>query len=390
MSNHSPQQIRRRAWSLFPVLFVIAFACATGTRAQESQSLAKNTGPTTAVVVPQDVTSTLASLPEADTLIYINPHRILTEAAPRVLPEKDVESMREGLAELRKSAGVDLANVDYVVLQVRFKKPGADLSFSLPEFMLVVKGDFDGAALMQLAREAAKGKLRDESYGSKTIGIMTIDDIAKQAEQTPILKSLSEVAIALLSGDTIAVGTTSYVKAAIDAAAGKNRISPELLKSALRDPTALVSSAGSPLTAFSKTLALLGTENNPRAPRCETKLGDFYSSITMDATSFKFRAAVYADNPDTAKILKSLLATMLQSAASAIKDSKAQSVFNAIVITPTDTEVLIQADISQQAVADFIRDESKLKKPEVVAPDSAPETKPTHRRRTRRRTHRKT
>jgi len=388
VSNHNPQPDRKRAWSPLLVLFIIAFACATATHAQESQSLAKNSA-TTAPVTLQDATSALANLPEADTLIYINPHRILTEAAPRVLPERDLESMRQGLAEIKTNVGMDATNIDYVVLLVRFKKPGADLSFSLPEFMMVVKGDFDGAALMQLAREAAKGKLRDESYGSKTIGLMAIDDIARQAEKTPILKSLSEVAISLLNGDTIAIGTTNYVKAAIDAAAGKNRISPDLLNSALRDPTALVSSAGSPLTAFAKTFALLGTENNPRAPRCEMKLGDYYSSITMDATSFKLRAAIYADNPDTAKIIKSLISMALQSAASTIKDSQAQSVLNGLVITPTDTEVLIQADVSQQAVADFIRDETRPKKPDVAMPPSSPETKPTHKRRTRRRTHAK-
>jgi hypothetical protein len=384
VSHTSPQLNRKIAWTLLPALFVIALAFATGTQAQESQSLANNSASTRAPVTLQEATSALASLPEADTLVYINPRRILTEAAPRVLSQKDLDSMHEGLAEFKKNMGLDPSNLDFVVFQIRFKKPGADLSFSLPEFMLVVRGDFDGGALLQLAREASKGKLRDESYGSKTISIMPIEDVAKQAEQTPILKSLSEVAISLISGDTIAMGTTSYVKAAIDAAAGKNRISPDLLSSALRDPTALVSSAGSPLTAFAKTFALLGTENNPRAPRCDMKLGDFYSSITMDATSFKLRSAVYADNPDTAKIIKSLLSTMLQSAASAIKDSKAQSVFNSLVITPTENEVLIQADVSQQAVADFIRDETKPKTVVLTAPPPVEKPKPKHRTRRRR------
>lgn len=385
MSNHIPQSEKHNVWSLLRILIVIVFAFATGAQAQEPPSLARNTVSKPALTAIQEATSALANLPEADSLVYINPRRILSEAAPRVLPEKDLEEMRQGLAEIKKNVGIDPANIDYVVFQVRFRKPGADLSFSLPEFMLVVKGDFDGGALIQLAREASKGKLRDESYGSKTISLLTIDDVARQAEKTPILKSLSEVAISLISGDTIAIGTTNYVKAAIDAGAGKNRISADLLNSALRDPTVLVSSAGSPLTAFAKTFALLGTENNPRAPRCDMKLGDFYSSITMDATSFKLRAAVYADNPDTAKIIKSLLSTAMQSAASAIKDSKAQSVINSLVITPTETEVLIQADVSQQAVADFIRDETRPKKQEAAASAPAePEKKTTPKRRTRR------
>jgi hypothetical protein len=381
VSKYNPQSNTRRSWLLFPVLFVIALILATGAQAQDSKYVAGTMPPP---AVAQDVSTALSNLPDADSLIYINPRRILTEAAPRVLPEKDLESMRQGLAELKKSVGLDPANLDYLVFQIRFRKPGDDLKFSLPEFMIVASGDFDGAALMQLAREASKGKMRDETYGSKTLGLLTIDDVAKQAEKTPILKSLSEVAIALLNGDTIAIGTTAYVKAAVDAASGQGRINPDLLNSALRDPTVLVSSAGSPWTAFAKTFALLGTENNPRAPRCDVKLGDFYGSITMDATSFKLRYAMNADNPDTAKIIKSLLSMGLQEAVSAIKDSKAQSVLSSLVITPTETEVLIQADVSQQSVADFIRETSSPKKPDSVMVDKTAPKKPAHKRRHRR------
>jgi hypothetical protein len=273
------------------------------------------------------------------------------------------------------------------VLQVRFKKPAADLSFSLPEYLLVASGDFDGGALLQLAREAAKGTLREETYNSKTLNLFTIDDIATQAEKTPILKSLSEVGVVLLNGETIAIGTTSYVKAAVDAAAGQGRISADLLNSVMRDQTALISTAGSPLTAFAKTFALLGTENKPRAPKCDLKLGDYYAAITMDDTSFKLRGAMNADNPDTAKIIKSLLSLALESAASTIKDTKAQSVLKGLVITPTETEVLIQADVSQQAIADFIREANTPKKQDVAVSAPAPaETKPAPKRRTRRRT----
>ncbi len=373
MSKFVPKKNRIQTLIL---LIVISFTVAMSAHAQ---SLAGN-ALTTAPSARAQESAALAGLPEADTILYFNPRRILSEAAPRVLPENDLEKMRQGLAEMKQGLGVDPSHIDYVVLQVRFKKPGADLSFSLPEFMLVVKGDFDGAALMQIARQASKGELHEESYGSKMIGIMPIEDVAKEAAKTPMLKPFSEVAVSLLNGDTIAIGTTNYVKAAIDATEGKNRISPDLLNSVLRDPTALVSAAGSPLTAFAKTFALLGTENNPRAPKCDTRMGDYYAAITMDATSFKLRGAMNADNPDTAKIIKSLISMGLQAALSSVKDSKAQAALNGLVITPTETEVLLQADVSQQAVADFIRDQTKPKKPETtVSPDVQAKPRPKRR-----------
>src|SRR5258708_9495883 len=160
---------------------------------------------------------------------------------------------------------------------------------------------------------------------------MRIDEVAKQAEKTPLLRSLSELAIVALNGNTIAVGTTAYVKAAIDAADGKGRISPDLVNSVMRDPNALVSMAGSPWTAVAKTFALLGTEGNPRAPKCDSRLGDFYAAITMDDSSFKFRGAMNADNPDTAKIFKSLLTGLLQQAGSMTKDKDAQTILSSLV-----------------------------------------------------------
>jgi hypothetical protein len=348
---------------------------ALGARALAQNALTTATNAKTS----QTVVSSLSNLPEADAMFYISPQRILAEAAPRVLAGVDLAKMRAGFSDVKKATGIDPANIDYVVVEVRFKKPAAELNFSLPEFIVVASGDFSAEAILLLGRMAADGKLRDEKYGSRTISLLTIDEIVKEAEKNPFLKPLSELAIGLLNGNAIVAGTPAYVKTAMDAADGKGRINPDLLNSLMRDPTALLSTAGSPLTAFAKTFALLGTENNPRAARCDSRLGDFYAAITMDATSFKLRGAMNADNPDTAKIIKSLLASLLQQASSLTKDKDAQTVLSSLTLTPTETEVLLQAEISQQAVADFIREETKPKKPEEAKP-AAPAKPGTHRR----------
>ena len=166
----------------------------------------------------------LAALPEADILIFINSRRILNEAAPRLMPEKDLADMRKGFADMKQMSGVDPANVDYIVIAVRFRKPTAELTFMPPEFMALASGDFSSDSLMGLARMASDGKLRDEKYGARTLGLMTIDPIAKEAEKNPLLKSFSEVAVVPLNPTTIAVGSTAYLKAAIDAEEGNNAL----------------------------------------------------------------------------------------------------------------------------------------------------------------------
>jgi hypothetical protein len=376
----------KKTLSQLLVLILLVLAKSTAAPAQNTQTLALNgvvrTDPNRAH--SQTVPGGLAALPEADTLIFINSRRILNEAAPRLMPEKDLANMRKTFAEMKQFAGVDPSNVDYIVVAVRFRKPTAELSFMPPEFMAVASGDFSSDSLMVLARMASEGKLRDEKYGTKTLGLMTIDPIAKEAEKNPLLKSFSEVGIVPLNATTIAVGSTGYLKAAVDAEEGNKRISPESLISLLRDPTALISVAGSPLTSFSKSFGLLGTEANARAPRCDSRFGDFYAAVTMDASNFMLRGALNADNPDTAKIINSLVNGLLRQVTSSVPDPAAQTLFKALAITPQENEVVLRADVPQQTVVDMIKEQMKPKK---KAEDSAapPTKEPPAKKRTVRR-----
>jgi len=316
----------------------------------------------------QTATSSLANLPEADTLIYINPQRILNEAVPRLMPEKEVAEMRAAFAQAKQMAGIDPAKIDYIVIATRFKRPTSDLNFQMAEFMVVVSGDMSAESLITLARMASGGKLTDEKHGSKTLSLMTIDEIAKQAEKMPMLKGLSQVGIVALNTTTIAAGSPAYLRAAIDAGDGNGRIATESLNSLMRDPNVLISIAGSPWSAFAKSFGMLGTDGNAHPPRCDSRLGDFYGALTMDATNFKLRAMMNADNPNTAKIINNLLSGLLQHGVSAIPDKSAQAMLKGMTLTPEGNEVVLQADFPQQMVVDMIRQQMMPKKQEVAAP----------------------
>jgi hypothetical protein len=350
--------------NMFPrlLLVVLLFLVANPSAAQDNQTLVNNyLSSTTKSSVNQTVTAALETLPEADMLVFINPQRILNEAMPRLLPEKDLVEMRKSFAAVNQFAGVDPSKVNYVVMAVRVRKPSAELSFNPPEVMIVAGGDFSADSLIALARVASGGRLRDEKHGAKTLSLMTIDPIAKEAEKNPFLKSFTEVAIVQLNANTIAAGTTAYIRAAVDAAEGSGRISPENLGSLLRDPSALISIAGSPLVSFSKSFGLMGTEANPRAPRCDTRFSDFYAAVTMDATHFKLRGALNADNPDTAKIINGLVAGLVRQATSAVPDKHVRSALQNLSITAQEDEVVLSADFPQQTVIDFFREQMKPK-----------------------------
>lgn len=339
---------------------------------------------TASAPAPQNVIASLSNLPEADVLIFINPQRILNEVVPKVMPAKDVEEMRKGFEMAKQMAGVDPTKVDYIVLAVRVKKPTGDLNFQPPEIMAVASGDFSSEALMTLARMASQGKLRDQKYGNKTLGLMTIDPLVKEAEKNPILKSFTEVGVVTLTPNSIAVGSPSYLRAAVDAGEGKDRITAETLNSLVRDSNALISIAGRPFYAFGKAFGMHGTEVTARAPKCDTRLGDFYASVTMDATNFMLRGAVNEDNPDTAKIFSNLFSGMLRFALSNIKDPAMQSLAKNVAIAAEGDEVIVRADFPQQMVIEMVKKAMAPppKKAEPPAPEK-PKT-PVRRRRTRR------
>ena len=308
----------------------------------------------TSAAVAQNNAAALASLPEADALIYISPQRIVNEAAPRVMPPAEITKMRSAFADIKKSAGIDPSSIEYLVLAVRFNKPAADLSFVAPDIMIVAGGDFSSESLMTLGELYLQDKARVEKYGSKSITLMKIDPIVAQAEKTPILKAYSEVGIVPLSANSIAIGTLRYLKSAIDAAEGNGRISAATLESLLRDPNVLASASGAPLAAFAKSIGLVGLENTTRASRCDTPFGNFYAAITMSGTNFSLRGATNADNPDTAKIINNLISMLLKEAISSALDKQAQPILQSLKMSARDNEVVWEADIPEKMVTDMI------------------------------------
>lgn len=346
----------------------------------------------------QSVSTSLASLPEADVLIYVSPQRVLNDAAPRVMSEKDVIEMRGSFADMKKSMGFDPSTVDYLVLALRFHKPAGDLSFVAPDVMAVIGGDFSADSLFSLAQLTLQDRVRLEKYSSRTMAVMRVDPIAEQAEKMPMLKSLVEVGAVPLSANSIAVGNVPYLKSAIEAADGASRINPALLDSLMRDPNVLMASAGAPLASFAKAFGFFGTETTPREGTCNTPFGNFYSAITISGTNFSIRGAMNADNPDTAKIISNLISMIMQQAMNAGADKQAQGVLDSmkvlsaesqmfstimksVKLMPKDNEVVWEADIPQQAIADAMKPKPAAAKTE--AKPAASPRRPVRRKRTR-------
>ncbi len=336
-----------------------------------------------ATTFAQSLSASLANLPDADVLIYVSPRRVLNDAAPKLLSEKDVAEMRETFAQMKSAVGFDPTNVEYLVIAVRFNKPAGDLSFVAPDVMAVAGGDFNADSLMQLAQLSVQDKLHSEKYGTKTISSMKIDQIAAEAEKTPMLKAYTEVGAVVLTPNAIALGNIRYLKAAIDAAEGTGRIKPETIQSLTRDPNVLLAATGAPLLAFVRSFGMLGTETTPREGRCDSSFGNFYAAVTMAGANYNLRGAMNADNPDTAKIITGLVSGLIKQGIDAVPDKNAQTALQSIRVMARDNEIVVEGDIPGSMIADLIKNETKPK--EAAAPQVIPAKRAPAKRRTKRR-----
>ena len=331
----------------------------------------------------QNPHAALSTLPEADTLIYISPQRILNEAAPRLMDPAELTKMRSTFADLKQAAGIDPASVEYIVMAVRFNKPATDLSFVAPDVMVVVGGDFSSDSLMTLGQLYLQDKVRVEKYGNKNITLMKIDPVAAEAEKTPLLKTYAEVGVVPLTANSLAFGNLRYLKSAIDAAEGNGRISAASLDSLLRDPNALISASGAPLASFAKSFGMMGLENTSRESRCDTHFGNFYAAVTINGSNFSLRGAMNADNPDTAKIIQGLLWGLMQQGIGAVPDKEAQAMLKALKMSARDNEIVVEADVPDKVVAEMLKSVTAPKPAKVQIAAPKPATKrPVRRKRT--------
>jgi hypothetical protein len=184
---------------------------------------------------------------------------------------------------------------------------------------------------------------------------MKIDPLVAEAEKNPLLKPFVEIGAVPLSGNSVAIGTLPYLRSAIDAADGNGRISAATLESLFRDPNVLIAASGAPLASFAKAFGLLGLENTSRESRCDTRFGNFYAAVTMTGTNFVLRGAMNADNPDTAKIINSLLAGLMKQGIDAVPDKNAQTILQGLKMSTRDNEVVWEADIPEKVVADYLK-----------------------------------
>ena len=249
------------------------------------------------------------ALPASDAVAVVDLRRLLNEAVPRALAGDPARlaQVNADIDRFKTQTGIDPRAFERVTAGARFVNTAAG-GFKVDHVVALADGTFEPGALVTAARAAAQGNHREERYGGKTIHVLTVNQRVRLFGVLPEM-NVREFALAALDADTVAVGELAAVRAAVDASAGRGRVSAALLALARQNPAAVVGFGANAPPALARAAAGLGGE----VERSLASIRQFYGSVGTTQAGFDLligaRTPAAADArrlADTLKALKSL------------------------------------------------------------------------------------
>jgi len=331
----------------------------------------------------------LSTLPDSQAVLYVNAHRIIHDVLPRVMPPAQYNKM---LAEAQK-VGFDVRGIDYVAVGARLTDPPP--ANNLPEFVVVIRGNFNADTLLALGRMAAGSQNvtpRSETYGSKTLEIIDLESLNKkpsggtgsgtkgEAKKSPM--PYPEVAVMALDANTLVAGVPSYVKALVDATGGRGALKPSMVDLAARDPQALWSLTVERPPVLVDYLHRVGFPNNKEANEMIDWVKQVSLAQGMDALNYTFNASLLTDAPEHASAFSGLIRMGLLAAQTALNSQavkqtprhkdfiKTRAALDAIKTVVNRTEgntLLFSMSLPTKVVMDSLRQELSGGKPATTA-----------------------
>jgi hypothetical protein len=337
-----------------------------------------------AAQAPVDARAALASLPDSQAVLYVNARRIVNEMLPKLMTPAEYRKMLTQAEQY----GFDPRGLEFAAVGVRLANPPP--ANNLPEFVVVVRGGFNADTMLALGRVALgaqKMKSRQETYGSKTLEILDLKAMAEQPEggadgAAPAKPGspmpFPEVAVAALDSNTLVVGVPSYVRAAVDSAAGQGALKPSLVELAAHDPQALWSLTAELPPNLAEYLHKAGAPANREADEMIGWVRQVSIAQGMDALNYTLSAAVLTDAPEHASAFSGLVRMGLLAAQTALnaeaakqtprhKDyAQTRAALGAIksFVNRTEGNTLhLSVSAPQKTVADLVRKELAPKPP---------------------------
>jgi hypothetical protein len=296
----------------------------------------------------------LSYLPASDGIAIIDVHRLLSETLPRILAS-DPAKLAQATAELDKfktRTGIDPRSFDRVVLGTRYTYPSPKVTRL--DTVAIARGTFDAKALAAAARIAAKEKYREEKYRGATISIISINDQMRLFGVWDM--RINDLAVCALDPHSLAIGTISSVRAAIEAGP-KGRANAELAALATRDPKAVM---GFGANLPKELMASLNVGNDTIAKDANA-IRQVYGSIGSTDTDVSLMLVARTDSAEAANNLNDTITGLKQLGGLFIgrmapaRKALAQTALDNLKVTTRGNELEIKTQVAAANLASVIK-----------------------------------
>ena len=305
----------------------------------------------------------LAQLPASDVVIFIDNQRLLTEIVPRVLASDPAKLAKFNamMDEFKAHTGIDARSFEQIAIGMQLTSEGAGRTHT--EAAVIAQGSFNSGALLAAGRIASKGKYREQAYGGKTIYVFTMPEQGKASpattgtaakQSTPVKPD--EMAVAALNANTFALGSPASVRATIDASAGRQHVSPELVTLATHDASAVISFGGNLPPSVTQNLDF----GNEEVAKSIASIRQFYGSVGALPNGYNMLTVLRTETPKDAQNLNDTLGALKQFAPVLVaqlpadKGNLTQNLVDSLKTTTQGNEVQISLMLAQADVATLI------------------------------------
>jgi hypothetical protein len=252
--------------------------------------------------------------------------------------------------------GVDLRTIEKMALGTRFREAGQATRM---ETVAIASGTFRADIIVAAGRLAAKDKYRTEQHAGKSIYVFTLNEQMKLFGLFNM--RLTDAAVCVLNTRTLAIGEISRVREAIDASAGKPRVSAELIQLATRTPNALIGFGANVPPAAMRELGGVGLDTDEISKNIAS-IRQVYGAIGMTGSGFDMQAVARTDNAQSAQSLNDTISAAKEFVTPLISqflrnDAKAKLVRNtldSLKVTTAGNELQIRLEVAQSDLTTLV------------------------------------
>ena len=298
------------------------------------------------------------TLPASDSVVFIEMRRLLSEALPRALAEDPgrLGEINADIEAFKTRTGIDPRAFEQLAAGSRLDVlPNGKVK--IERTVAVARGRFQMAEIVTASTAAAKVNHREEKYAGKTIHVFALNEEMKLFGLLKV--KVGELAVAELGAQTLAVGEPEGVRAALDAAAGRNVLKASDL-AVLTQPRG----AGS-LVAFGSRVPAEATKGldlgNPMISQSVASIREFYGRVGMTATGYDMQTTLRTLNAADAKHLGDTLNTLKQLAPMFIENIKgdrqrlARNAVESLRVTSQGNQVQLSLEVPQGDITTLVR-----------------------------------